>query len=220
VVEVAVSDARAEILSRVRHALADVPGDESPEQVEVPRGYARGGRLSAAQTVELFAERVGEYHATVHRVAADGARERIEACCSERVLSRLVVPGDLPEHWRPAGIETVVDEGLGHRELDACDGVLTGCAAAIALTGTILLDGGPGQGRRAITLVPDYHLCLVRADQVAETVAEALARVAPRAGLPARPITLISGPSATSDIELRRVEGVHGPRTLDVLILE
>ena len=214
------SGARAEILSRVRDALADVPAEEAPEQIEVRRGYAREGRLPPAQTVELFAQRVGEYHATVHRLPADRARERIEACCRERALRRLVIPGDLPETWRPAGIEVVVDDDLEHRELDGCDGVLTGCAAGIALTGTILLDGGPGQGRRAITLVPDYHLCLVPAARVVETVAEALVRVAPRPGLTARPITLISGPSATSDIELRRVEGVHGPRTLEVLVLE
>jgi L-lactate dehydrogenase complex protein LldG len=215
-----VSDARAEILGRVREALADVPGDEAPEQAEVPREYLRHGRLSASETVELFAERMGEYHATVHRLPADRAREKIEQCCGERAVRRLVLPGDLPERWRPAGIETVIDADLGYRDLDGCDGVLTGCAAAIALTGTILLDGGPGQGRRAISLVPDYHLCVVAAVQVVETVAEALARVAPRAGTSPRPITLISGPSATSDIELRRVEGVHGPRTLEVLIVE
>jgi L-lactate dehydrogenase complex protein LldG len=109
---------------------------------------------------------------------------------------------------------------LTNEQLDQSDGVLTGCALGIAQTGTIVLDSGPAQGRRAITLVPDYHLCVIRADQVVGLVPEAVARLHGSAATPDRPITFISGPSATSDIELSRVEGVHGPRTLEVLVVD
>jgi L-lactate dehydrogenase complex protein LldG len=138
------------------------------------------------------------------------AEAGIAAMLSGRALRRLVVPDGL--EWTVPG--ATVDSGLSSDELDALDGVVTGCAVAIAETGTIVLDAGPGQGRRAVTLVPDYHLCVVRADQVVQTVPEAIARLDP-----GRPLTWISGPSATSDIELHRVEGVHGPRTLEVILI-
>jgi L-lactate dehydrogenase complex protein LldG len=193
-----VDDARSVILGRVRAALRDVEGG-----VEVPRAY--GGR-GVADPVELFAERVGEYRATVHR----GLGALAEACRGRR----LVVPADLPAAWRPDGAELVVDDGLDVPALDAIDGALTGCALAIAETGTIVLDGGPGQGRRALSLVPDHHVVVVLAEQVVATVPQAVNRLDPR-----RPQTWISGPSATSDIELQRVEGVHGPRRLDVVVV-
>jgi L-lactate dehydrogenase complex protein LldG len=186
--------------------------------VEVPRGYRRSSERSRAEIADLFAERVGEYRASVNRAAANEAVGVIAELCREREATRLIVPDGVPDAWRPAGVELVTDDDLSARDLDKIDGALTGCALAIAETGVIVLDGGPAQGRRALTLVPDYHLCVVTEDQVVDLVTEAIERLEPaaRAG---RPLTFIAGPSATSDIELNRVEGVHGPRTLDVLVI-
>jgi L-lactate dehydrogenase complex protein LldG len=167
--------------------------------------------------VARFAERVGEYRASVRRAPAGEVAAVVAALCAERGARRLVVPEGLPDAWRPAGVELVGDGGLAPAELDALDGALTGCALGIAETGVLVLDGGAGQGRRALTLVPDLHVCVVGADQVVDLVAEATERLAP-AVREGRPLTLVAGPSATSDIELERVEGVHGPRTLDVVV--
>jgi L-lactate dehydrogenase complex protein LldG len=185
-----------------------------------------------ADITGLFAERVADYRAVVERVPGPGRAEsglaasglaaavaRVLAARAEAVPGSFVIPDGLPAGWLaelPGEITLARDEPpLPAAELDRLSGVVTGCAAAIAETGTIILDHGPGQGRRALTLVPDFHLVVVRADQVAADLADAFARLDP-----ARPHTLISGPSATSDIELIRVEGVHGPRNLHVLIAE
>jgi L-lactate dehydrogenase complex protein LldG len=186
--------------------------------VEVPRDYLRTSERSRDETVALFAERVGEYRATVRVAQAGDLREALAELCDERGARRLAVANDLPEAWRPEGSDLVPDAELTAHQLDALDGALTGCALGIAETGTIVLDGGAGQGRRALTLVPDYHLCVVAEDQIVGLVPEAVERLEPsvREG---RPITFVSGPSATSDIELNRVEGVHGPRTLHVVIV-
>jgi L-lactate dehydrogenase complex protein LldG len=144
----------------------------------------------------------------------------IASSCAARNIHRLVVPADLPSAWIPANIELQRDDPpLSNEQLDNSDGVLTGCALGIALTGTIILDGGSAQGRRVLSLLPDYHLCVIKEEQIVELVPEAISRLDDVARRQQRPITFISGPSATSDIELNRVEGVHGPRTLEVLIV-
>ena len=206
--------AREEVLRRVRTALADVPPDDS---VAVPRGYLRS-LPSGVDVLGLFAERVADYRATVRRVGAGELAGAVTAALEEHGVRRLVVPADLPADWVAAAtsVEAVRDDGtLTAADLDRFDGVVTGAAVGIAETGTIVLDAGPAQGRRALTLVPDLHLCVVRADQVVGTVPEGVSRLDAT-----RPLTWVSGPSATSDIELRRVEGVHGPRTLIVLIVD
>ncbi|MBN1528848.1 MAG: iron-sulfur cluster-binding protein [Thermoleophilaceae bacterium] len=207
------ADARTAVLDRVRAALGT-----GAAAVAVPRGYRRRSERRPGEALELFAERVAEYRATVHRTAGREVGRLVAELCSERGARRLGVPSGLPAEWRPAGTEIVEDDGLGPHDLDALDGALTGCALAIAETGVIVLDGGHAQGRRALTLVPDLHLCVVRAEQVVELVPEAVERLEPaiRAG---RPLTFVAGPSATSDIELNRVEGVHGPRTLRVVLV-
>jgi len=198
------SAARDEVLARVRRALG-------PERAvpEVPRDYRIRGDLERPALVDLLVERLVDYKATVRRAADAGPA--IAEVLAEHGAGRVVVPPGL--EWTVAG--SVVDTGLPAAELDDLDGVVTACAVAIAETGTIVLDAGPDQGRRAITLVPDLHVCVIRPDQVVQTVPEAIARLDP-----SRPLTWISGPSATSDIELQRVEGVHGPRRLEVVLLD
>jgi L-lactate dehydrogenase complex protein LldG len=213
-----VSDARAEVLARARAALE--PGVQVPEIPRAYRGAGRIGPAGAPDVVDRFCVRVAEYRATVRRVDAGGLAAAVAAACRERGARRLAVPaGGLGEGVIIEGVELVPDDPpLSPRDLDALDGVLTGCALAIAETGTIVLDGGARSGRRALTLVPDYHLCVVDAGAVVAGVPDAVAALA-GAAAEGRPITLVSGPSATSDIELDRVEGVHGPRTLDVLVV-
>jgi len=204
-----VTAAREEILARVHAALG--PGIVVPD---IPRRY-RGPRVEDG-VVDRFCERVAEYRASVARVSAADLPATVTRLCDERRARRIAVPPGAP--CVPSGVELVVDEPpLSPQALDRLDGVLTGCALAIAETGTIVLDGGERSGRRALTLVPDWHICVVEAGAVVAGVPDAVAALVPAAA-EGRPITLVSGPSATSDIELDRVEGVHGPRTLDVLV--
>jgi L-lactate dehydrogenase complex protein LldG len=204
-------DARAIVFERIRDALAD-----TPPAVPVPRDYERELPTGTA-IVDLFAERVSDYRATVHRTPTASLAAMIATVLEARSATRVAVPAGVPDDWLAAsGAAAVADDPpLAFGDLDQLDGVITGCAVAIAETGTIVLDGGAGQGRRALSLLPDLHVCVVLASQVVGTVPEALARLDP-----IRPQTWISGPSATSDIELQRVEGVHGPRVLDVVIVE
>ena len=198
--------ARESILARVRHALEGRVATNPPA-----RAYKRSGTLERAELLDLLEQRLRDYRAEVVRVEPAEVPVAVAEIAPD---ARLGIPPALPEAWRPPGC--VVDNLLTVAKLDDLDGALTGCSVAVAETGTLVLAGGKHEGRRALTLVPDLHVCVVEASQIVETVPEAFARLAPCG---TRPLTLISGPSATSDIELRRVEGVHGPRRLVVLIV-
>jgi L-lactate dehydrogenase complex protein LldG len=203
--------ARSEILQRVADAIRDA-------RIEpVARDYRRAGRRDAAGRIELLRDRLVDYRAEVHEV--EDVRAAITRVCVAQHVATLGVPPGLPGEWRPDGVDVVEDHGLSPRELDALDGVVTGCTLAIAETGTLVLAAGPAEGRRALTLVPDLHICVVGRDQVVELVPEAFDRLGELVRRERRPLTFVSGPSATSDIELSRVEGVHGPRRLVVLIV-
>ncbi|MEY9490514.1 L-lactate dehydrogenase complex protein LldG [Streptomyces calvus] len=209
---------RERILGRVRRALADVPRDDTPYERAVVRDYLpEHGERTVDGTVDLLAENLADYRAVVHRTDADGLPGVIAGLLAARGASTVLVPPGLDEEWLAAAEVTRVADRAESTpaELDRVDSVVTACAVAVAETGTIVLDGSPDQGRRRITLVPDHHICVVRVpDQVVSSVPKALRRLDP-----ARPLTWISGPSATSDIELDRVEGVHGPRTLEVVLV-
>ncbi|MEW2619047.1 LUD domain-containing protein [Streptomyces sp. NPDC048106] len=212
-------NSRERILGRVRRALADVPADERPYEEAVPRDYLREhGERSAEETVELLAENLADYRAVVHRTAAEELPLLVMRLLAARGSQEVLVPPGLPPWWLAAADPArILDRAaLTPRRLDRVGSVVTGCAVAIAETGTLVLDGSPDQGRRRISLIPDHHICVVRVPgQVVASVPQALERLDP-----GRPSTWISGPSATSDIELDRVEGVHGPRTLEVILLD
>ena len=203
--------AREEILGRIRGALVD--GEVAPD---VPRRYRLRGEAPPEEVAARFVARVEETGAAV--VTSSDPRSAIARVLEEHAARRVVIASDLARSLRPTDVELVEDRGLPAAELDALDGAVTTCAVACADTGTVALDGGPGQGRRAITLVPDLHVCVVRRDQLVETVPELFERLAPSAR-EGRPIVLVTGPSATSDIGFERVEGVHGPRRLVVVLV-
>jgi L-lactate dehydrogenase complex protein LldG len=207
-----VSEAKTELLARVRAALGEAGAPPA-----VPRDYRGVGVADGGDAVERFCERVIDYGAALRRLPA----AELEAAIAERSaalgVERLAVPAGAP--WSVAGVELVPDEPpLAARTLDSLGAALTGCALAIAETGTLVLDGTGACGRRALTLVPDIHLCVVRVGDVVASVPDAIERLAP-AAREGRPLTFVSGPSATSDIELERVEGVHGPRTLELFVV-
>lgn len=204
---------REATLARIRAALGDAAAVPA-----VPRDYRVRGDIEAGAAAQLFAQRVAEYRATVHHTAPTGLPALVATILASAGVTRVVVPTGLPADWL-AGVASSVmvvsdDGGLTTAELDGVDAVITGCALAVAETGTVVLDAAPDQGRRVITLLPDHHVCVVAAERIVVTVPEGLALLDPT-----RPLTMISGPSATSDIELERVEGVHGPRNLDVIIV-
>ena len=200
------------MLARIRAATAN-----APEPPPVPYDFRERDERDRATILEDFIERLVDYKAIVTRTDDASLPQAVVDACQQQGIVQLVVPADLPSRWIPSGVKVLRDDPpLTIAQLDESSGVLTGCAIAIAQTGTIILDGGATQGRRALSLIPDRHLCVVRAEQVVGLVPEAIARLVERA---THPITLISGPSATSDIELSRVEGVHGPRTLYVFVV-
>lgn len=202
------TEARSEILRRIRTAVADAKPVTAPQP-------ARQAPRTAEGTVDRFIACATESGATVRRVPADAVADAIAAVLAAHRAGCVAVPADLPPGWRPDAVELAVDDPpLALDQLARVDGVLNGCALAISATGTVVFDGGVGQGRRLLTLVPDLHVCVVLAGQIVADVPDAIAAVTD----PARPLTFVTGPSATSDIELARVEGVHGPRRLEVLV--
>ena len=208
---------KEEILRRIRAANgAPSTGETARSRWEaIPRRYKRSSTQPLHGVLELLEDRLRDYDAMVFHCERRYLASCVAQRLAERSKRRIVVPVGVPVEWLPEGFEFVVDEKLAATDLDVVEGVLTGASVAIAETGTVVLQNVPGQGRRAISLVPDYHLCLVCADDVAETVPEALRRLQDTAGLAT---TFISGPSATADIEMTRIKGVHGPRVLDVIL--
>jgi L-lactate dehydrogenase complex protein LldG len=211
------SAARTEILSRIRGPHAATTAQSAAQNyAKIDRTYNRTGKLNAGQRLELFEERLIEYDAHVHRIAAADLTQAISAALHERGAKRIVVPAGIPAGWFDGSVETVEGDALSNLDLDEFDGVVSGCTVAIALTGTIVLQNAPAQGPRKLSLIPDYQLSVVFAAQIVETVSEAFDKLSETANLPT---TFISGPSATADIEMTRIKGVHGPRFLDVLIV-
>jgi L-lactate dehydrogenase complex protein LldG len=211
--------ARAEILRRIRAAKGGVASAESAREGwgAIERGYRREATRPREVILELLVDRLLDYDARVVRAIHVDVSTVAARMLGDRKAKRMVVPRGLAAEWLPAGVEFIVDEGLAATELDRVDGVMTGATLAIAETGTVVLQNVAGQGRRAATLVPDYHLCVVRVEDVVEMVPEAFERLQATAGLAT---TFVSGPSATADIEMTRIKGVHGPRFLDVILAE
>jgi L-lactate dehydrogenase complex protein LldG len=212
------NSARAEVLRRIRAAKGGVASGEAVRAgwSAIERRYRREATRPREAVLELLEDRLRDYDARVVRVGQAEVAASAAGMLAERKVRRMVVPAGLAAEWLPDGIEFVIDEGLPAAELDRVDGVMTGATLAIAETGTVVLQNVAGQGRRAVTLVPDYHLCVVRVEDVVETVPEAMERMQATAGLAT---TFVSGPSATADIEMTRIKGVHGPRFLDVILV-
>jgi len=209
------STARDEILARIRDAMGgSTPGREA-EYAALPRNYVRHGLLDTDAKLDLFVDRLHDYGATVFHSRDGEIAAAVSSALKARAKGSLLIPRDLPRAWLPDGFH-FFREGVSYQEVDASEGVLTDCALAIAETGSIVLRHSAGEARRALSLIPDYHLCVVFASQVVETVPEGVQQMEAFANIP---ITTIAGPSATADIEMIRVKGVHGPRTLDVILV-
>lgn len=209
-------NARDEMLARVRTALSDLPAATAAASVDgaSPEALPPVSASDRHGLVVRFAERAAQYRATVRHTTPDALVTTLAAAFAAHGAQRIGVPDGLPSRWAPRGVEQIPGSALAPRELDTLDGVLTGCALAIAETGTFALDGSPRCGPRALTLVPDLHVCVVEAGQIVADLSAAVAVLGPE-----RPLTLVSGPSATSDIELTRIEGVHGPRRLEIVLV-
>jgi L-lactate dehydrogenase complex protein LldG len=210
--------AREEILTRIRAANGTASSAEQPDDAwhALPRAYNAIARLQPYATLDLLEERLRDYDATVVRCSAAEVAVTIERMLSRAAVQRILVPPGLPPAWLTPTLQFTPDDAFSAPELDRFDAVLTASTLAIAETGTVVLQTVPGQGRRAVSLVPDYHLCVVKATEVVETVSQAMARLDPTRDLPT---TFVSGPSATADIEMTRIKGVHGPRILEVILV-
>jgi L-lactate dehydrogenase complex protein LldG len=211
------TDARETVLGRIRAALANHPTEDEAraQYTAIPRGYVRAGQLDAEARLKLFVERLHDYDALVRRTGEDGVRDAIGSGAVGGA-NRFVVAEGFPADWLPRDLAFTPEAQAGVADLDACGGVITACTVAVASSGTIILTHGAGEGTRRLTLVPDRHVCVVRAAQVVETLPEAMDRLIP---LGASRLTFISGPSATADIEMTRIRGVHGPRHLEVVLV-
>ena len=210
------SGARTDALNAIRRAVQTEDLDRLTDYSSIARDYMREGQLDDAARLALFTDRLEHYNVAVYKAGGASWPDVIAQASGARGKRRLVVPAGFPETAWPHDVEIVADLDLSYADLDRCDGVLTMATLGIARTGTIVLTHREGEGRRALTLIPDYHVCVVRADQIVETVPEAFRRLS---ALDPALVTTISGPSATADIEMIRVRGVHGPRTLDVIVV-
>ena len=213
------SNARLDVLNSIRTALGSSqdPARIAQDYAAIPRDYKRTGTLSREEIVKLFEHRLREYGAGVYHASTDGISGKLASILNDRACKRIVVPAGLENRWLPEGFDFNEGTHLDNYELDQVDGVLTVCTVAIAETGSVVLQNAPGQGPRILSLIPDYHLCIVFAEQVVETVPEGFASLEANSCLPT---TFVSGPSATADIEMTRIKGVHGPRFLDALLVQ
>lgn len=210
---------RAAILKSIRSSLgaAQAPASIAAEYAAIPRTYMQGSVLNDHDLRELFVDRLLEYDAGVYRIAPDAIAETVAEVLTRRGKHSLAIPSGLPSAWLPQGFSFTDATLYSAQQVNHVEGILSACTVAIAETGTIVLQNAPAQGPRILSLVPDYHLCVVFADQVVATVPEAFARLAATSTLPT---TFISGPSATADIEMTRIKGVHGPRFVDIVLVE
>lgn len=210
-------DSREAMLQRIRLATALGAPTTAPSEdfSAIPRAYTRTGTLTPEQRLRLFIDRLRDYDANVVETIAASLPEAIAAILASHNQKKVIAADDLPPEILPQDLRFLHERDSALADLNDCDGIVTVCTVAIASTGTIVLTHGPGEGARRLTLLPDRHLCIVRAEQVVETVPEAFDRLAPFA---TNPLTFISGPSATADIEMTRIRGVHGPRFLDVIL--
>ncbi len=209
------SGTRETILERIREATGGAAEARDAEYAAIVRDYRQTGSLDIHQRLELFIDRIDDYGAVVYRCRENEISALVAQAMHARGKGSLLIPRDLPRQWLPDEFN-FFREGPSYREVDASEGVLTDCAVAIASTGTIVLRHSAGEARRALSLIPDYHLCIVHAAQVVETVPEGIRQMRAFANIP---ITTVSGPSATADIEMTRIKGVHGPRTLDIILV-
>ena len=219
-------DSKEIILNRVKKALGREDDDKTTtfKSADINRNYQQKSELNREEILQQFAERVSEYRAVTEQISESELAEKVVQICKNEGIEKLVIPPGLETGWTKglSGSVTILrDEPkpLSKEELNASDAILTGCFLGVAQTGTIVLNAGPGQGRRALTLLPDFHICVVKQEQIVGFFPEAVRSLEETVRESARPVTMISGPSATSDIELNRVEGVHGPRKLHVLIV-
>ena len=219
------SSSKKVILQRIETALTrstDVKSDSDDENL--PRNYNQKGTLDGKEQTQLFIDRVNEYKAKVEEINESSIGKKISDLCADAGIETLIIPPGLNEQWLTKISRDITllndDPQLTKEDLNSSDAVITSCFLGVAQTGTIILDAGPGQGRRALTLLPDFHICIINESQIVGIFPEAIRQLNETVKTTGRPVTMISGPSATSDIELNRVEGVHGPRRLFVFVID